>query len=314
MPDARLPPAERADLILRLMDSLMGRVWSDIDVILVSFGLPSLQLDEDADRRIVEARCRAALQSADASTLTQLAVYALELDDESSGTLSMPQDDAEDLWGSGIVRVFLAHLATEREFVGEVHRELRGISISSFVAHDNIDVSREWQDEIERALRTADVLVGLVHSGFADSFWTQQEVGWALGREIPVLLMGLGEPPRGFPARYQAPMLNTHSSAWQVASAIAVWLTRQEQWRSAVINGLVGDLEHAGSFVDARDAAHRLKEVGRMTPAVLDAIEHAYLWNDQLYGHVGARVVAEILEANGREFPPGPRFLGPSRR
>ena len=209
---------------------------------------------------------------------------------------------------------FLSHLATEREFVGEVHRELGGISISSFVAHDNIDVSREWQDEIERALRTADVLVGLVHSGFADSFWTQQEVGWALGRELPVLLMGLGEAPRGFPARYQAPMLSSHSSAWQVASAIAVWLTRQEHWRSAVTNGLVGDLEHAGSFVDARAAAHRLKEVGRLTPAVLDAIEHAYLWNDQLYGHVGARVVAEILEANGRKFPPGPKFLGPSRR
>lgn len=314
MPDPGLTPPQRAELIIRMLQSLLDRTWTEIDVILVSFGFAGLGLDETTDYPAVEARCRAALQGADSSVLRQLAEYVLGPDLATPVIAAQPADRADDLWGTGIVRVFLSHLAAERAFIGEVSEQLSGVGLSSFVAHDSIDVSREWQGEIERALRTADVLVGLAHSGFAESFWTQQEVGWALGREIPILLIGLGEVPRGFPARYQAPMLSARSP-WQVASTIAVWLTRQEQWGSAVVDALVGELEHASSFVAARTAAERLKEVGRLTPAVLDAIERAYLSNDQLYPyHVGAPVVQQILEANGRTLPRDAPFLGPIRR
>lgn len=314
MPDSTLTSPQRAELIIRLLESLFERPWDVIDVILTSFNLTGLVLEDGTPYGEVAAQCRTSLQAADSSTLRQLASYVLGPDIVSPVLQSQPADSADDLWGTGIARVFLSHLATERAFVGEVSEELTGIGISSFVAHDSIDVSREWQDEIERALRTADVLVGLSHPNFSDSFWTQQEVGWALGREIPVLLIGLGETPRGFPARYQAPMLRAHTP-WKVASTVAVWLTRREQWGSAVVDALVHHLEFASSFLSAKAAAERLQEVGRLTPAVLDAIEHAYLSNDQLYpNHVGAQVVQAILEAHGRRLPRDTAFLGPRRQ
>jgi hypothetical protein len=103
-------------------------------------------------------------------------------------------------------------------------------------------------------------------------------------------------------------------TAWKVASTIAVWLTRMEQWGLAVVDALVHDLETASSFASAKDAAERLKGVGKLTPAVLDAIEHAYLSNDQLYpNHVGAKVVEAILEVHGRTLPRDKEFLGQKR-
>lgn len=104
-------------------------------------------------------------------------------------------------------------------------------------------------------------------------------------------------------------------SAWKVASTIAVWLTRDERWRDAVVEALVHDLQDASSFVAGETAAKRLSEVGKLTPAVLDAIEQAYLSNDQLYPyHIGARVIEQILNNHNRRLPREKQFLGPKRR
>lgn len=314
MADSTLSAPQRAESIIRLLSSLFDREWTDIDIILTSFQLQGLNLEDYPDYATVYAQCRASLQAADSLTLSRLATYVLGSGITTQVLDTKPSDTADDLWGSvGVVRVFLSHLASQREFVGRVSSDLHNIRISSFVAHNSIDVSRAWQDEIERALRTADVLAGIAHPGFYDSFWTQQEIGWALGREIPVVIIGSDESPRGFPARYQAPMLR-ELTPWRAASAIALWLTRQDRWASAVVDGLVHDLQHATSFGDAREAAERLNEVGKLTETVLDAIEHAYLSNDQLYpNHVGAAVVSGILKSHGRELPKDKPFRGTPR-
>jgi hypothetical protein len=314
MAGVKIPASQRADLVIRLLDSLFERNWTDIDVILTSFGLPVLDLEDNPDYGTVHAQCRSSIQAADGRTLIELAehVFGETITPQPNGSRLV--DTAENLWDTGIARVFLSLLASENAFVGEVSTELARIGISSFVAHDSIDVTLEWQHEIERALRTADVLAGLVHPHFYDSYWTQQEVGWALGREIPVVLIGLGEPPKAFPARIQAPMIGTTDATlpWRAASAIAVWLTHHDPWRAEVVDRLVDDLRNAGSFVAGRDAAERLRDVGQLTPAILDAIELAYRSNDQLYPyHIGARVVEEILVTHRRTLPEDAPFLGP---
>ena len=78
------------------------------------------------------------------------------------------------------------------------------LGVDGFVAHTTIEPSRVWQDKIEYALNTSDVLVGLLHLGFAKSIWTQQEMGWVLGRAIRTLMVRLGEDPNGFCVNFQA--------------------------------------------------------------------------------------------------------------
>lgn len=313
MTDRTLSAPQRAELIIRLLSTLFDRDWNEIDVILTSFNLDGLDLEDNPAFGVVHAQCRSSLQGADSMTLKQLADYLLGAEAVAPVVATHQPDVAEDLWGKGVVRIFLSHLAEERKFVGEVSDELKRIGLSSFVAHDDIDVSTEWQREIERALRTADVLVGLAHPDFTNSFWAQQEIGWALGREIPVLLIGLGEIPKGFPARHQSPMLNAQNS-WLVASTIAVWLSRNTGWGEAVANALVHDLKQATSFLEGDAAAKRLNEIGKLSPSILDAIENAYLSNDQLYaGHIGAKIVEQILKKHSRRLPRELPFRGQQR-
>jgi hypothetical protein len=113
---------------------------------------------------------------------------------------------AEDIWlPRGGTRVFISHLATRREEIHELARMLRAFGFACFVAHDAIQPSRAWLREIERALRSCDLLVAYVTPGFRDSQWTDQEVGWVLGRERIVIPISVeGEQPYGFFGTYQA--------------------------------------------------------------------------------------------------------------
>jgi hypothetical protein len=207
------------------------------------------------------------------------------------------------LWRAGHIRVFLSHISAEHEFVSQVSEELRQIGIDGFVAHVSIVPDAVWQDEIENALLSSDAFVGILHPGFSASIWTQQEVGWALGRGIPVQMIRLGEDPVGFRAKRQA-RNPKNATPWSVASSVAVGLSTHPTLGPTVVDRLVRSLGEASSFVEGREAAERLEDVGTLTGPVLDAIEATYLANDQIYPmHIGAVVVGRILRAHGRELP-----------
>jgi hypothetical protein len=104
--------------------------------------------------------------------------------------------------------------------VSELARELDRFAFSCFVAHDAIEPSRQWQEVIELALGTCDVLVAYVTSDFSESRWTDQEVGWALGREIIVIPAKAGQDPYGFFGAYQAVPVPQGQSPRDTAIAI----------------------------------------------------------------------------------------------
>lgn len=139
--------------------------------------------------------------------------------------------EGDDIWKPGMVRAFLSHLALHRAFASDVSRDLEQNGISGFVAHDHISVTHEWQAEIERALSSAEVFVGLVHPDSSASYWMQQEVGWAMGRSIPVFMVRLGADPIGFPAKYQWRSLSPDEPS-AVATEITSWVSSLSEARA----------------------------------------------------------------------------------
>jgi hypothetical protein len=72
------------------------------------------------------------------------------------------------------------------------------------VAHEDIHPTLEWQLEIEKALWNMDAFLAVHTVGFRNSIWTQQEIGFALGRGIKVISLKMGEDPTGFISKRQA--------------------------------------------------------------------------------------------------------------
>lgn len=138
----------------------------------------------------------------------------------SDGATSVPPS-GDDLWAPDSPRVFISHLASA---AGEVHNLatlLHRFGFTCFVAHDAIEPTRAWQKEIERALASCEVLLAYLTPRFAESQWTEQEVGWALGRgaiAVPVAIDG--EVPIGFLGAYQAVPHRTGDSAAGLARQV----------------------------------------------------------------------------------------------
>ncbi len=112
--------------------------------------------------------------------------------------------DPSDVWGECDLRVFISHLSGEKRKAKELAKELAKYNASAFVAHIDIKPNADWLNTIESALGSMDILLALVTEGFKDSDWTVQEVGFALGKGVPVVAIRNGMDPFGFFGKWQA--------------------------------------------------------------------------------------------------------------
>ena len=102
-------------------------------------------------------------------------------------------------------RLFISHISLHKDKATRLKEALSAHRIEGFVAHEDIEPTAEWQQEIERALYSMQALVAIHTNGFKASSWTQQEVGFALGRGTKVISLKMeSEDPTGLISKQQA--------------------------------------------------------------------------------------------------------------
>src|SRR5690606_12928274 len=204
-------------------------------------------------------------------------------------------------WQPGLMRVFLSHLSEHRVFVAELQSELLSYGISAFVAHNDIEPTTEWQVEIETALRTCHSLVALLHPDFHASSWTDQEIGYVMGRGLPVFSIRLGQDPYGFIGRFQGFNGNGKTAA-QIAHELFDAYISNKQPREQLARALIAQLERSHSFANAKFNMGLLEKVEYWEPAVSERITDAAEANGQIQSSWGvpervAALVAKWAEA-----------------
>ena len=139
----------------------------------------------------------AQLDSVSITPLTSKSLWA--------GTRAKPAtSEVSHIWKAGYLRLFLSHVSAHKDAVAKLKSELLDRGISAFVAHEDITPSSEWQHEIELALNFMDALAALLTPDFHQSNWTDQEIGFALGRGVRVISVNWGANPYGFAGKNQA--------------------------------------------------------------------------------------------------------------
>lgn len=190
-----LTPSERATYKKEIAQRLSPQSWAEIDLVLQEFGARTTDTWSGSDGF---AYVIAMLKGVDDLTLNQLAEH-LNIATGEDSVLDPPE-----FWGENRLCVFISHLAKHKVYASELQEALAAYGISCFVAHEDIEPDAEWQAEIEKALRTCDALLALLHEGFNDSLWAEQEVGYALGRGVPVFSIRIDMAPYGLFGKKQA--------------------------------------------------------------------------------------------------------------
>lgn len=228
-----------------------------------------------------------------------LSYIHFELNDEhdpsfkaSSSILKRPQLPADSLniWKQDMIRVFISHRDQYKAKARELAEVLEQFGFTCFVAHDTITPMSEWRLEIMKGLQTMDILLVYLTDDFHDSIWTDQEVGFALGDDKPVLSVKLGvKDPQGFISHIQAVKADIDTpkeTAERLVPLLAEATRSKERVQTAIVK----------AFCESPDWGETSKRFNRMQKLVkqlsgkeVQMIVEAFDKNDQLSGAIYLR-------------------------
>lgn len=266
-----LTRSQRVTLLKEIARRLAAEQWSLIDVTLEQFSLPR----SDYWNGSGEAYVLKMAEGATDDILLELAQHVgFELETTRAGV-----DPA--FWQKDCLRLFVSHLAGHRAYAAQLQGALLNYAVSAFVAHSDIEPTSEWQIEIETALATSDALTALLHPKFHASNWTDQEIGFAMGRGLPVFSIRFGQDPYGFIGRFQA-FEGNNKSVTDLALELFNVLRHHKQTQRRMASALVSLFEASNTFAESKERIGYLEELRTWDSSFPNRLRTAVKANSQV--------------------------------
>ena len=210
--------------------------------------------------------------------------------------ISTGGDTLENLWPRTTLRVFLSHTAEYKTTATEVKEHLKHYGITCFVAHEDIQPLQEWQSEIEVALLTMDALIALLTEGFRGSDWTDQEIGVAIGRQVPIFPIRMGEDPYGFIGMYQA-LQGAGKTPIAIGDEILGQIMQNGSLMERYKDAFVTSVLNSSSFSQSNSLANLLPSFESLSPVQIESLVSAYNTNYEVSHSFGfQRKIIEHLQ------------------
>lgn len=150
------------------------------------------------------------------------------------------------------------------------------------MAHEDIEPTQEWQREIEHALRSMDALLALLTSDFHESDWTDQEVGVAMGRGVPLIAVRLGRDPYGLMGKGQGLGGCSFAKPEELVLRVVDVLHKRMSEKSRLFECALSAYESSLTFADSSwKVENLLGKFESLTAEQVDRVIQAYRSNGQ---------------------------------
>jgi hypothetical protein len=202
------------------------------------------------------------------------------------------------------LKAFVSYSTHDKQWGGEVKRFLDWNGVSSFLAHDDLQVSEEWKERIYRELLDSDIFICLLSTHYRDSDWCSQEIGIAVAREdiaiIPISLDGTHS--YGFIGHLQSAIIK---DAHELGDLIHGGLLRRNTRLGLELSILL--TRKAGSFRGAEAVVRRIVPYfDQMDNALAEEFAIAAAANYQVWDAGDCRIdyLPKFLESNRDRISP----------
>lgn len=219
----------------------------------------------------------------------------LELFDENSNECKLAikpfkqitvNPDSLNIWKPGYLRLFISHRDEFKKEANQLAIALEEYGVSSFVAHDTIEPMAEWQHEIIKALFSMEVMLTFITDNFSDSHWTNQEIGVAIGRGIPIIPVKLQEKdPHAFISSIQAirgDISNPQKSAETIYKVLIDKLNQENRIKKSVLQAFLT----VNEFKDVPSRFKKLQQIKTITDSDIQSIIDGFANNYYLYNAI----------------------------
>lgn len=280
-----LRPSERVTLIKEISQRLSEEGWALIDTTLRAFSLPTSNQSHGGPFPYLLQM----LDKASDNALLALAEHVgFEAKPPSASRIEPP------FWRKNMLKLFVTHLAEYRTYAGTLQECLLAYGISCFVAHNDIEPTLEWENEIQTALTTCDALVALLHPKFHGSKWTDQETGFAMGRGVPVFCVRFEDAPYGFLGRFQA-FSGNKKQPGKLAKELFDAFRKNKQTQQLMANVIVTMFVETNTYAAAKSSMKLLEELDVWDAAFPARLRSALKHNSQIYDAFGVPDRVEAL-------------------
>jgi len=258
---------EKLEFLESIAVELQGRMtFSDIEAYFKGHGVPTEDTSQHGSKRTYSKEM---LSNVEESTLFDIATE-LGIIKESTKVKTAKKEVT--FWKTGHFKLFLSHLATFKVPTSHLQAALRKYAISSFVAHEDIEPTKEWQQEIEAGLQTMDALAAILMPGFKESNWCDQEIGVAVGRDVLIIPIRRGLDPYGFIGKYQG--IQAHGkNIGEVAKAIFHTLVKSPKTQNKMLLAISGSIVNATSPEEALDKVAIIKSLESIPTDILKSLK-----------------------------------------
>jgi hypothetical protein len=193
----------------------------------------------------------------------------------------MEKINISQIWGDEpSYKIFISHKADDILLALKLKDNLKSFNVSCFVAHQDIIPSREWQIEIENALFSADGFIALLTKKFHESDWTDQEIGFASARKIPIIPINLGKNPYGFIGKFQGLKCDLDDEFGKI---ISVLLGKD----SRMVDHFITLVENSKSFAQSNLLSTYLSKIERLDNTQIERLLDAIKFNSQVSSSIG---------------------------
>lgn len=277
-----LAPGDRISKIQEVGRNLADETRADIDLTLGTFGVPPAKFDGDdwVYGEKYQYILRRVGRASDAA-ITGLHAHI-------SGEAPIPDGPTADPPADGEPLVFISHTWKNKALAAEISSTFAELEIKGFVAHEDIEPTKDWAAEIERNLHFCSALVAVLTDDFPASPFCNQEIGYALGRgRLVVAVMQDRKPPPGLAAKYQA--IPGHPGQWRPGREIALkvldFFFEHPMMRPLVLKSVALLYANSISFDNARQNYTRLMKIqdDEWTPEMIELVEQAGEENVNLF-------------------------------
>lgn len=186
-----------------------------------------------------------------------------------------------DYWKNGYFRMFISHSSKIKSKANELSKALETYAISSFVAHDDIEPTKEWQLVIEDALLTCDGMVALLNEDFHSSLWTDQEVGICYAANKIIIPVRMGVNPYGFLGKYQG-VSGGSESIRVIAHTIFKLLNNRVGTQEKISESIINLFKNSSSYLTTIQTIILLDTLKYINTDLLNELKESIEINSQL--------------------------------
>lgn len=184
------------------------------------------------------------------------------------------------------MQVFLSYREDEegKEYASALREELAILGINAIMASRSIRPGAVWAQTILEHLEASSALLCIASRGYTDSAWCQQEIGWAIGRNIPALWIRYdsAEHSTGFLKSKQDFIPSEPLDEAEIARGVGTWLAMDPRTREETRATLLRALTFSSTYRQTRDIAHVLATLDSLTVDEWKQIDDAAANNRQV--------------------------------